>query len=120
MKYTITTLGCKVNQYESQAMEQWLTQRGHTEVGPGEDFDLGIVNTCTVTAVADKKNRNVIRRLRKQCPRAVLAVCGCYAQVKPEDIRSARVSRARLRKASRPPEPEITSTPSACTSSGFS
>ena len=91
MKYTITTLGCKVNQYESQAMEQWLTQRGHTEVGPGEDFDLGIVNTCTVTAVADKKNRNVIRRLRKQCPRAVLAVCGCYAQVKPKDIRDLGV-----------------------------
>ena len=91
MKYTIITLGCKVNQYESQAMEQWLTQRGHTEVGPGEDFDLGIVNTCTVTAVADKKNRNVIRRLRKQCPRAVLAVCGCYAQVKPEDIRDLGV-----------------------------
>lgn len=91
MKFLIVTLGCKVNQYESQAMEQWLTQRGHTEVGPGEDFDLGIVNTCTVTAVADKKNRNVIRRLRKQCPRAVLAVCGCYAQVKPEDIRDLGV-----------------------------
>ena len=91
MKFTIVTLGCKVNQYESQAMEQWLTQRGHTEVGPDEAFDLGIVNTCTVTAVADKKNRNVIRRLRKQCPRAVLAVCGCYAQVKPEDIRALGV-----------------------------
>ena len=88
MRFTIQTLGCKVNQYESQAMEQWLTQRGHTEVGPDEAFDLGIVNTCTVTAVADKKNRNVIRRLRKQCPGAVLAVCGCYAQVKPEDIRA--------------------------------
>ena len=87
MRFFITTLGCKVNQYESQAMEQWLTERGHTEVGPGTEFDLGIVNTCTVTAVADKKNRNVIRRLRKQCPAAVLAVCGCYSQVQPEDIR---------------------------------
>ena len=91
MNYTIVTLGCKVNQYESQAMEQWLAERGHTEVGPGEDFDLAIVNTCTVTAVADKKNRNVIRRLRKQCPEAVLAVCGCYSQVKPEDVRALGV-----------------------------
>lgn len=91
MKFTIVTLGCKVNQYESQAMEQRLRELGHLQVPPGEDFDLGIVNTCTVTAVADKKNRNVIRRLRKQCPRAVLAVCGCYAQVKPEDIRALGV-----------------------------
>ena len=87
MRYTIMTLGCKVNQYESQAMEQWLKERGHTEVGPGEDVALAIINTCTVTAVADKKNRNVIRRLRKQCPDAVLAVCGCYSQVKPEAVR---------------------------------
>ena len=88
MRFLIQTLGCKVNQYESQAMEQWLTARGHVQVEPGEDFDLGIVNTCTVTAVADKKNRNLIRRLRKQCPDAVLAVCGCYSQAKPEDIRA--------------------------------
>lgn len=91
MRYTIMTLGCKVNQYESQAMEQWLKERGHTEVGPGEDVALAIINTCTVTAVADKKNRNVIRRLRKQCPDAVLAVCGCYSQVKPEAVRSLGV-----------------------------
>ena len=88
MRFFITTLGCKVNQYESQAMEQQLRELGHTEVAPGEDFDLGIVNTCSVTAVADKKNRNVIRRLRKQCPEAVLAVCGCYSQVRPEDVRA--------------------------------
>lgn len=88
MKFTIITLGCKVNQYESQAMEQWLSERGHREVSPEEDFDLAIVNTCSVTAVADKKNRNVIRRLRKQQPQAVLAVCGCYSQVKPEDVRA--------------------------------
>ena len=91
MRFTIQTLGCKVNQYESQAMEQWLTERGHTEVAPGADFDLAVVNTCTVTAVADKKNRNLIRRLRKQCPDAVLAVCGCYAQVKPADVRALGV-----------------------------
>ena len=91
MRYLIQTLGCKVNQYESQAMEKWLAQRGWTQAEPGEDFELAIVNTCTVTAVADKKNRNVIRRLRKQCPGAVLAVCGCYAQVKPADVRALGV-----------------------------
>ncbi len=88
MKFTIITLGCKVNQYESQAMEQWLSERGHQEVPPEAEFDLAIVNTCSVTAVADKKNRNVIRRLRKQQPQAVLAVCGCYSQVKPEAVRT--------------------------------
>lgn len=91
MRFAVITLGCKVNQYESQAMEQWLTGQGHTEVGPDEDFDLAIVNTCTVTAVADKKNRNVIRRIRKQRPEAVIAVCGCYSQVKPEDVRALGV-----------------------------
>ena len=88
MRFVIVTLGCKVNQYESQAMEKWLGARGWTQAGPGEDFDLAIVNTCTVTAVADKKNRNLIRRLRKQCPEAVLGVCGCYSQIKPEDVRA--------------------------------
>ena len=91
MRYTILTLGCKVNQYESQAMERMLTELGHEEVSPESAFDLCIVNTCTVTAVADKKNRNVIRRMRKQCSEAVLAVCGCYAQVKPEDVRALGV-----------------------------
>ena len=88
MRFTIITLGCKVNQYESQAMEQRLRALGHEEVSPGPATELCIVNTCTVTAVADKKNRNVIRRARKQCPGAVLAVCGCYSQIRPEDIRA--------------------------------
>ena len=91
MKFSIVTLGCKVNQYESQAMEQRLRALGHLRVEPGQDFDLGIVNTCTVTAVADKKNRNVIRRMRKQCPGAVIAVCGCYSQLKPEEVQALGV-----------------------------
>ena len=91
MKFSIVTLGCKVNQYESQAMEQRLRALGHLRAEPGEDFDLGIVNTCTVTAVADKKNRNVIRRMRKQCPGAVIAVCGCYSQLKPEEVQALGV-----------------------------
>ena len=80
MKFGFYTLGCKVNQYETQAMEQLLAQMGHT-VAPFEGHcDCYVVNTCSVTAVADKKNRAVIRRCRKTNPHAVLGVCGCYPQ----------------------------------------
>ena len=83
MTFGFYTLGCKVNQYETQAMEQLLRQRGHT-VGDFEgQCDAYIVNTCSVTAVADKKNRAVIRRCRRDHPEAVLAVCGCYPQHDP-------------------------------------
>ena len=80
MKIGFYTLGCKVNQYETQAMEQLLTQQGH-ETGTVQDVcDAYIINTCSVTAVADKKNRAVIRRIQRDFPEAVLAVCGCYPQ----------------------------------------
>ena len=80
MKIGFYTLGCKVNQYETQAMEQILLQKGH-EIGTLKELcDAYIINTCSVTAVADKKNRAVIRRVRRDAPEAVLAVCGCYTQ----------------------------------------
>ena len=80
MRIAIYTLGCKVNQYETQAMEQELLRRGHTLV-PFEDAADGyIVNTCSVTAVSDKKSRQMIRRCRKLNPAAVVAACGCYVQ----------------------------------------
>ena len=80
MKIGFYTLGCKVNQYETQAMEQILLSQGH-EVGTLKDACAAyIINTCSVTAVADKKNRAVIRRVRRENPAAVLAVCGCYSQ----------------------------------------
>ena len=80
MKFAFYTLGCKTNQYETQAMEQLLVQKGH-EIGTwDETCDGYIVNTCSVTAVADKKNRAVIRRCRKLHPQAIIAVCGCYSQ----------------------------------------
>ena len=80
MVFGFYTLGCKVNQYETQAMEQLLQGMGH-RVGAFEDrCDCYVINTCSVTAVADKKNRAVIRRCRKQNPEAVLGVCGCYPQ----------------------------------------
>ncbi len=91
MKIAIYTLGCKVNQYETQAMEQELTRRGHGLVDFEEKADAYIINTCTVTAVSDKKSRQMIRRARKMNPDAVVAVCGCYAQTKPEEIRSLDV-----------------------------
>ena len=80
MKFAFYTLGCKTNQYETQAMEQLLLQKGHTIGHFDEDCDGYIINTCSVTAVADKKNRAVIRRTRREHPHAVIAVCGCYSQ----------------------------------------
>ena len=80
MLAAIYTLGCKVNQYETQAMEQELVRRGHTLVPFEERADVYIVNTCSVTAVSDKKSRQMIRRCRKRNPDAVVAACGCYVQ----------------------------------------
>ncbi len=86
MEIAIYTLGCKVNQYETQAMEQELTRRGHTLVPFESRADAYIINTCTVTAVSDKKSRQMIRRARKENENAVVAVCGCYAQTKPQEV----------------------------------
>lgn len=84
MRFAFYTLGCKTNQYETQAMEQLLRMDGH-EIGSFEGIcDAYIINTCSVTAVADKKNRAVIRRCRREHPQAIVAVCGCYTQHDPE------------------------------------
>ena len=80
MKIGFYTLGCKVNQYETQAMEQLLQAKGHTVGSFQERCDGYVINTCSVTAVADKKNRAVIRRCRRENPAAVIGVCGCYPQ----------------------------------------
>ena len=89
MKFQCYTLGCKVNQYETQAMEQLLTALGHER---GErDCDLYIINTCTVTSVADRKDRTLIHRIRREHPNAVVGVCGCYAQLKSEEVRAMGV-----------------------------
>ncbi len=85
MKYLIATLGCKVNQYETQAMEERLQRDGHIPVTPGETADAVIVNTCAVTAESGRKSRQMIRRLHEENPGAVVAVCGCYAQLSPEE-----------------------------------
>ena len=91
MKFAFYTLGCKTNQYETQAMERLLTERGHTIGSFEEDCDGYVINTCSVTAVADKKNRAVIRRARREHPNAIIAVCGCYSQHDAEAVRQLEV-----------------------------
>ena len=91
MKFAFYTLGCKTNQYETQAMERLLTDRGH-EIGKfDESCDAYVINTCSVTAVADKKNRAIIRRCRRDNPNAVIGVCGCYPQHAAEAVRELGV-----------------------------
>ncbi|MDO4749352.1 MAG: tRNA (N(6)-L-threonylcarbamoyladenosine(37)-C(2))-methylthiotransferase MtaB [Eubacteriales bacterium] len=87
MRYIIITLGCKVNQYDSQAMEQLLRADGHVPAEPGTTADAVIVNTCAVTAEGARKARQAIRRVRAENPQAVLAVCGCFSQTAPEEVR---------------------------------
>ena len=91
MKFGFYTLGCKVNQYETQAMEQLLVAMGHTVGAFEEACDGYIINTCSVTAVADKKNRAVIRRCRRENPDGVIGVCGCYTQHAPQALRELGV-----------------------------
>ena len=91
MKFAFYTLGCKTNQYETQAMERLLTDLGHSIGHFDEECDAYVVNTCSVTAVADKKNRAVIRRVRKAHPEAVIGVCGCYTQHDAEAVRALGV-----------------------------
>lgn len=87
MKVAIYTLGCKVNQYETQAMEQELLARGHTLTEFSDEADAYIVNTCSVTAVSDQKSRQVIHGVQRKHPGAVVAVCGCYPQTHADDVR---------------------------------
>ncbi|MDD4689940.1 MAG: tRNA (N(6)-L-threonylcarbamoyladenosine(37)-C(2))-methylthiotransferase MtaB [Eubacteriales bacterium] len=80
------TLGCKVNTYESEAMAGLFEAKGYNIVDPQQKADIFIVNTCTVTAIGDKKSRQMIRRAKKLNPNSIVAVTGCYAQVAPDEI----------------------------------
>ncbi len=91
MIFAFYTLGCKTNQYETQAMERLLTDMGHTIGHFEEACDAYVVNTCSVTAVADKKNRAIIRRCRREHPEAVIGVCGCYSQHDADAVRALGV-----------------------------
>ena len=88
MKFAFYTLGCKTNQYETQAMERLLVELGHTIGSFEETCDGYVINTCSVTAVADKKNRAIIRRCRRDNPEAVIGVCGCYSQHDADAVRA--------------------------------
>ena len=88
MKVAFYTLGCKVNQYETQAMEQELQARGHEIVPFDGEADAYVVNTCSVTAASDQKSRQAAHRLRRERPGAVVAVCGCWSQTHPAEARS--------------------------------
>ena len=86
MKVAIYTLGCKVNQYETQAMAQELCRRGHEVVDFAEEADAYVINSCSVTAVSDQKSRQVLHRVRRNHPDAVAALAGCYPQTHAEDM----------------------------------
>ena len=91
MKVAIYTLGCKVNQYETQAMEQELRHRGHEVVDFFSEADAYVINTCSVTAISDQKSRQMLHRVRRQHPDAVAAICGCYPQTHADDVRKLDV-----------------------------
>ena len=86
MRIAFHTLGCKVNQYETEAMKEQFKAAGCTIVGEEDAADVYVINTCTVTNLADRKSRQYIRRMKKKCSDAVVAVTGCYAQVKPDEV----------------------------------
>jgi threonylcarbamoyladenosine tRNA methylthiotransferase MtaB len=83
----LVTLGCKVNQYETQYVKEMLELNGYVEAADSEPADLCVVNTCTVTAEGDAKSRQVVRRLHQSNPRAALVVMGCYATRDPDAVR---------------------------------
>lgn len=85
--FSILTLGCKVNQYESEAMAELFEKNGYIQVDNDTDVaDVYIVNTCTVTNLSDRKSRQYIRRAKRENPDSTVAVVGCYAQVAPKEV----------------------------------
>ena len=85
MNFNVVTLGCKVNQYESQAMREDLITHGFLPSEDRERADITIVNSCTVTAVSDAKNRKLINRLRRVNPDGIIILTGCMPQAFPEE-----------------------------------
>lgn len=80
------TLGCKVNQYETEAMEELFQKNGYSIVGEEEKADIYVINTCTVTNLSDRKSRQFIRKSKKINNESLVAVVGCYSQVSPEEV----------------------------------
>ena len=95
------TLGCKVNQFETEVMEGLFKQDGYQTVQHTEVADVYVINTCSVTSLGDKKSRQLIRRVQRQNPDAVIAVTGCYAQIAPDEIKAIQGVRVVLGTANR-------------------
>lgn len=86
MRVAFHTLGCKVNQYETEAIREQFARAGHEIIGEDGSVDVYIINTCTVTNLADRKSRQFIRKAKKNNRDAVIAVTGCYAQTNPGEV----------------------------------
>ncbi len=80
------TLGCKVNQYETESIKNQLLKKGYTETAFEEEAEVYIVNSCTVTSIADRKTRNILRRAKKINPKSIVIVTGCYAQTNSKEL----------------------------------
>ncbi len=90
MKIAFYTLGCKVNQYESQAMAQKMAKQGFTVVPHNEEADVYVINSCTVTAESDRKTRQTVRRFKRKYPDSVVVLTGCMPQAFPEDAEALK------------------------------
>ena len=80
-KVSFITLGCKVNQYDSDAMRSLFIRNGYKVAKENENADVYVINTCSVTSIGDRKSRQMVRRIRREHPGAVIAAAGCYAQL---------------------------------------
>ena len=85
-KVALHNLGCKVNAYETEAMQELLEKHGYEIVPFQEGADVYIINTCTVTNMADRKSRQMLHRARKMNPDSIVVACGCYVQARKDDI----------------------------------
>ena len=85
MKIAFYTLGCKVNQYESQAMSEKMAANGFEVVAPDEDSDVYVINSCTVTAESDRKTRQAVRKFKRNHPESIVVLTGCMPQAFPQD-----------------------------------
>ena len=95
------TLGCKVNQFETEVMEGLFKEAGYEIVEHSQPADVYVINTCSVTSLGDKKSRQLIRRVQRQNSEAIIAVTGCYAQIAPEQIKAIEGVRVVLGTANR-------------------
>ena len=85
MNFNVITLGCKVNQYESQAMREDMLRNGFTYNETGKMSDITIINSCTVTSVSDAKNRKIINKVRRENPKGIIVLTGCMPQAFPDE-----------------------------------